>query len=312
MNARHGDQRLTVSAEEARRSAVGTAVPAPIPLPRRGANVVLVSGIALVAGALIVIVVIVTVMVASAVGEDKHPKRVSAVRMPSETEAASIDSGDLSLVAPEVRGRSGLIKEWSGTAVPWMTLNDGTLVLVTNAHIAADARRPASALDIRFPTGQERRVRSVAIARERGIDLALLLVDGRGLRQGVDYRCLAADGTDDWKHLVPGVDVVAVGAPLGLPQTHTFGKVSALREQMHDGAPHVRIVQFDATVLPGNSGGPLLRHTRDGWRWMGVVSALGPGGIGIAIHASELSHIPLEWIVGEDPLDPVFEPLEGR
>jgi S1-C subfamily serine protease len=310
LSDRHGDQRLTVSAKEARRAAFRQVVPPP--LPRRGANVVLASGVALVAGALIVIMAIVAVMVTSTVTEDQHPQRVSAVRVPSETEAASIESGDLSLVAPEVRGRSGLMREWGGTAVPWITLRDGTLVLATNAHVAADVRRPASALDIRFPTGQERRVRSVAIARERGIDLALLLVDGRGLRQGVDYRCLAADGTDDWKQLVPGVDVVAVGAPLGLPQTHTFGKVSALRERMQDGVPNVRTVQFDATVMPGNSGGPLLRLAPEGWRWMAIVSALGPKGIGIAIHASELGRVPFTWIDGEVPSDPLLDTREGQ
>jgi putative serine protease PepD len=58
-----------------------------------------------------------------------------------------------------------------------------------------------------------------------------------------------------------GEPVLAYGAPLGLADTVTQGVVSAVR-----GA----VIQTDAQVNPGNSGGPLL--DRDG-RVLGVVTA---------------------------------------
>ena len=54
-----------------------------------------------------------------------------------------------------------------------------------------------------------------------------------------------------------GTDVVAVGSPLGLQGTVTRGIVSAIRQV--DG---VKLVQTDASINAGNSGGPLL--TEDG------------------------------------------------
>jgi hypothetical protein len=67
-----------------------------------------------------------------------------------------------------------------------------------------------------------------------------------------------------------GQEVVAIGAPLGLPSTATRGIVSAVRT-----ADGVYLIQIDAAINPGNSGGPLLdrRGRVIGINTMGIRSA---------------------------------------
>ena len=61
---------------------------------------------------------------------------------------------------------------------------------------------------------------------------------------------------------LPGEDVIAIGSPDGIAGTVTKGVVSAVRKpvgQLKDAAPeYVNLVQHDAAISPGNSGGPLV------------------------------------------------------
>ena len=67
------------------------------------------------------------------------------------------------------------------------------------------------------------------------------------------------------KYPNPGQNVVALGSPLGLAGTVTRGIVSAIRyptgEILGDLAPnYVTLIQTDASISPGNSGGPLVNN----------------------------------------------------
>jgi putative serine protease PepD len=70
-----------------------------------------------------------------------------------------------------------------------------------------------------------------------------------------------------------GAPVVAVGNPLGLDDTTTSGVVSALDRSIRadGGSRRTGLIQFDAAVNPGSSGGPLL-NTRG--ETIGIVVAL--------------------------------------
>ncbi|HZQ84651.1 MAG TPA: trypsin-like peptidase domain-containing protein [Acidimicrobiales bacterium] len=70
-----------------------------------------------------------------------------------------------------------------------------------------------------------------------------------------------------------GDDVFAVGHPLGLVDTLTAGVVSGLNRSFQgpDGRTMTGLIQFDAAVNPGNSGGPLLN--RQG-QVIGIVTGL--------------------------------------
>jgi S1-C subfamily serine protease len=70
-----------------------------------------------------------------------------------------------------------------------------------------------------------------------------------------------------------GADVFAVGNPLGLERSLSAGVVSATDRSITSerGSPLNGLIQFDAAVNPGNSGGPLLNRSG---QVVGIVTAL--------------------------------------
>jgi len=98
-----------------------------------------------------------------------------------------------------------------------------------------------------------------------------------------------------------GQEVVALGSPLGLQNTVTRGIVSAVRE-----VGGLTLVQTDAAINPGSSGGPLLDRTGQviGITTMGMKSAVAQGlSFAIAIeHAQAL-------LAGRRSIDPRGTPL---
>src|SRR5262245_30615806 len=155
--------------------------------------------------------------------------------------------------------------------------------IVTNAHVVEGARRvqvvltlpgpgPAEPKSVLKPAG--RVVGAQVIGVDRESDVAVLKV----AEEGLPFLPFG-----DSESLRQGQLVVAVGSPLGLAGSVTFGVVSAVARQVK---PEDRMVyiQTDAPINPGNSGGPLL--DTEG-RVMGINSFIltqsgGSEGIGFA------------------------------
>jgi len=113
-------------------------------------------------------------------------------------------------------------------------------LIVTNAHLVRDADRVRlEALDGSEYTG-------TVFAKDVFIDLALLTVD-----QEVEGWAVAPLGSP----IVPriGSEIYVVGQPIDLGWTVTRGSVSG-----HQALFGSTVIQTDARISPGNSGGPLL------------------------------------------------------
>lgn len=139
--------------------------------------------------------------------------------------------------------------------------------ILTGEHVVGD--NPSS-IDIVFPDGQSYSGSLVESDREK--DLALVKIDVSNL---------PAASFGDSDAVQQGDAVVLLGSPGGLKNTMTGGIISH-PAQLIDGR---RYIQTDASVNPGNSGGPMLNERGE---VIGVVTMnlSGAAGIGFAIPAN--------------------------
>ena len=138
---------------------------------------------------------------------------------------------------------------------------DTTGLIVTSLHIVRDA----TAVRVIFADGTESEAWVIMKIPEN--DLAVL-------RPRVIPDDLVPATLTDSSSLRVGDEVVAVGNPFGISNSLSAGVVSGLKRSYKStktGETLTNLIQFDAAVNPGNSGGPLVN--RDG-EVVGIVSAL--------------------------------------
>lgn len=121
---------------------------------------------------------------------------------------------------------------------------DASGLIVTNCHVACNQ----AFLWVSNGTGTLNRVRAEFIAGDPRQDIAFIRISSPRPLPTVP---LSPNG------VTVGEKVIAVGSPLGLRFTVTHGIVSAVRPESFLLAPS-GLIQTDAAISPGNSGGPLF------------------------------------------------------
>jgi len=169
-----------------------------------------------------------------------------------------------------------MIRTFEGTGTGFIVHRSG--LVVTSDHVVGQA----GDIIVKFADG--RKFMAELVERSVSRDLAVLKISGDG--------SFASLRIGDSGALSPGEPVIAIGGPGGVfEQTVTKGIVSAIRLLPSPNNPelNIRVIQTDAAVSPGSSGGPLLNMKGEA---VGVVAmkSFGKGqeGLGFAIATEEM------------------------
>lgn len=195
-----------------------------------------------------------------------------------------------SVVTIRTKGRTGL-RDRGGEAVTAEGVGSGVLIsddgrILTAAHVV----QTADEVEVEFVDGTKLPAR--VIGSVRPADLALVALEGP-VPDGFE-----PVGIGDSAKARIGASVFVVGASLGLSQSLTVGHISARRapeSPLLEGLG-IEIIQTDAAINLGNSGGPMFNMNGE---VIGIVSYLisrsgGSEGLGFAIASSTARRLVLD------------------
>src|SRR5215212_1936173 len=219
---------------------------------------------------------------------------------PAETEALDAYSAVVTRVAAELTPRVAALRvggrRGSGTGSGVVFTEDG--YVLTNAHVVGWSRTGTAA----FADGTSAPFR--LIGADPLSDLAVVRVDGPTPPPAT---------LGDAARLRVGQLVVAVGTPLGLAGTVTAGVVSALGRSLparsgRAGRVIEDVIQTDAALNPGNSGGALADSRG---HVVGVNTAVAGIGLGLAVPINAATRAIIASLIREGRVRRAFLGIVG-
>jgi serine protease DegQ len=173
------------------------------------------------------------------------PAPVTAPTPQANASAQAAAAGDIPALVRKVEPSVVTISHDQGTGSGVVWSKDG--VVVTNAHVVGGARQ----VEVAFFDG--RRADGRVRATDPDTDLAVVDVEREDLQPATFQKALPAVGEL----------AVAMGSPLGFQNTITAGIISGLHREIPGSAQQgirslVDLIQTDAAISPGNSGGALV------------------------------------------------------
>ena len=180
------------------------------------------------------------------IGREPQARSAPAPVLAPSAQAAT---GDIPEVVRKVEPSVVTIAHDQGTGSGVIWSKDG--MVVTNNHVVRVQDQVVKRVEVAFFDG--RRVPGTVRATDPSTDLAVVQVDRKDLKPATFQRALPEVGEL----------AVAVGSPLGFENTVTAGIISGLHREIPGSAQQgirslVDLIQTDAAISPGNSGGALV------------------------------------------------------
>ena len=252
------------------------------------------------------------------ISDEETAAAASQKHVPAATDDVLLDAyssavvGAVETAAPavvhvhaEFQGEQGKVVG-AGSGSGFVLSPDG--FILTNSHVVHGARR------IVVQTAEGRPLKAELIGDDPDSDLAVLRIDAPALR--------SVRFVDSGKVRV-GQIAVAIGNPLGYENTVTAGIVSALGRTFPSRTGRLidNVIQTDAALNPGNSGGPLVNSRGE---VIGVNTAIIAAAQGICFAiGSKTAEFVASWLIKEGRIrrghlgiagqdSAIYEPLARR
>lgn len=178
---------------------------------------------------------------------DSEDKLLDAYSLAVTSAAQRVSPSVVNVEVHHIR-RHGKLREQRGSGSGFIYNADG--LIITNSHVVHDAEK------IEVTLSDKRHFTGSIVGDDPDTDLAVIRIDAADAGSAD----LVPARIGDSRSLKVGQLVVAIGNPYGFQCTITSGVVSALGRSLRAGTGRLidDVIQTDAALNPGNSGGPLV------------------------------------------------------